>query len=273
MDTQASTNNPVAEIDAGSDCRAKPRLLHRVTDQVLLPIITLGLSTPIVSQGICLVGSRVLKYKMERGTGYMMVKSHIAGDPVALSPDEEDMRKAETAAIKRHLKQAESEAKLQRRLLKAEKAALRKNQSFLQKKRHFASATKATDASTPTTAEDHVTIDRSNPPTYSEAMKRIDTLVSEWGRTSHASLPPDTRSISSALFASSPPTSGREATPGPASNSIPLKCKCIKQWFQDKKAAVSQKLKLREKTSTIKSKLRLSKKVGLVFGFGYWGNY
>ncbi|KAF3096193.1 hypothetical protein TWF102_006811 [Orbilia oligospora] len=228
--TNTNSDGSAAPINTKFDEPAKPTLPRRITDKVVIPVIALGLATPIISQGICLVGSKILKHRMDRETETMMARARAGGssnigrgDPIALSKDEENMRKAEMSAIKEHFKRRKEDAKVQRRLLKAEKAAI-------------------------------------HPPTYSEAISRVDNLVPEWGQSGPSTLP---------FQMSTTPINPNSAT----NTSAPSKCKGILNWAQEKKSAAYQGLKLGQKKAAFKTKVKVTKKAGLIFGFGYWGNY
>ncbi|RVD81878.1 uncharacterized protein DFL_009725 [Arthrobotrys flagrans] len=161
-----SSNGPVNSINTNSDDPAKPTMFRCVADSVLIPAVALGLATPVVSQGICWVGSKIFKHKMEYETESMMARAragddpnHAHGDPIALSREEEEMRKAEISAIKDHFKRRKEDAKVQRQLLKAEKAAMRKNESILaQKLKNNTSPATATTATTATATTNHQSI-------------------------------------------------------------------------------------------------------------------
>ncbi|KAK6521713.1 hypothetical protein TWF506_001917 [Arthrobotrys conoides] len=270
-----TSDDPAALFDIPSNEEAKPTLFRRITDKVIVPVVALGLATPIISQGICLVGSKILKHRMERETEAMMSRARAGdgqhsgrGDPIALSQEEEEMRRAEMAAIKEHLKRRKEDAKVQRQLLKAEKAAMRKSESTLAqklKKESSRSATTTATATTPITTINKaknraIDIDTSEPPTYSEAIGRVDNLVHEWEQASPSTLPFHKQTTS--------------ITYDPATD-IPArdKSKSIIGWVQGKKAAAYQGLKLDQKKAASKSKVKVTKKAGLIFGFGYWGNY
>ncbi|KAF3283840.1 hypothetical protein TWF970_001012 [Orbilia oligospora] len=272
--TNTNSDGSAAPINTKFDEPAKPTLLRRITDKVVIPVIALGLATPIISQGICLVGSKILKHRMDRETEAMMARARAGGssnigrgDPIALSKDEENMRKAEMSAIKEHFKRRKEDAKVQRRLLKAEKAAIRNSGSiFAQKlkKKPSPSTTTTTATATATatidTANRQPVIENPDPPTYSEAISRVDNLVPEWGQSDPSTLP---------FQMSATPINPNSATNTPA----PSKCKGVLNWIQDKKSAAYQGLKLDQKKAAFKSKVKVTKKAGLIFGFGSWGNY
>ncbi|KAF3925911.1 hypothetical protein ABW20_dc0105294 [Dactylellina cionopaga] len=122
-DTQSdiSTNN------------GKRSFFKTVSGRVVIPLMALGLSTPIISHAVCLIGSRILKRKMERETELMMKSTaHYAGvdgngDPsarISLSKEEKKMRKAE---MKAHFKRRKEAAQMQREYLRRERALMRKN--------------------------------------------------------------------------------------------------------------------------------------------------
>ncbi|KAK6534853.1 hypothetical protein TWF281_006152 [Arthrobotrys megalospora] len=260
---QAQDNIPAAPTNASSDGSGHPGVFRRVTDKVLIPVIALGLATPVVSQGICFVGSKILKHKMERETEVMMARARASGcsngtqgDSIALTREEEEMRKAEMNAIKEHFKRRKEEAKVQRQLLKAEKAAMRKNELI--------SARRLKKKASPAATTNQQLTEGSNPPTYSEATNRFDASVPKWERTGPgaSTLPPHPPGV---------PITYIHLSPG--ANPAPGKCKAFLNWIQDKKTAASQGCKFGEKKAAFKSKLKANKKVGLVLGFGYWGNY
>ncbi|KAK6350583.1 hypothetical protein TWF718_003772 [Orbilia javanica] len=257
-------------IDSNADDTAKPSFLSRVTDKVLIPVIALGLSTPIISHGICFVGSKILKHKMERETKAMLrgagsggVSNAIFGDPVGLFKEERDMQKAQIAAIKANFKRRKADAKAERKLLKAEKAAVRKSKDvFAQKFKKQSSPGVTTTALKPSTAtdtKDQFITDTSDPPTYSEAIERPDKIALEWGKPSPGVLKPGIQNTFT--------------NPSPGMEPAPTRCKAIWGWIRNKKAAARQGLKFDDKKAAFKSKLRVNKKAGLILGFGYWGNY
>ncbi|KAF3264249.1 hypothetical protein TWF192_003937 [Orbilia oligospora] len=261
-DAPINTNSdgPAIPINTKFDEPAKPTLFRRITDKVVIPVIALGLATPIISQGICLAGSKILKHRMDRETEAMMARARAGGnsnigrgDPIALSKDEENMRKAEMSAIKEHFKRRKEDAKVQRRLLKAEKTSIRKNGSIFTQKLKKPSPSTTTTAAIDT-ANSQPAIESPDPPTYSEAISRVDNLVPEWGQSGPSTLP---------FQMSATPTN----TPAPS------KCKGVLNWVQEKKSAAYQRLKLDQKRAAFKSKVKVTKKAGLIFGFGYWGNY
>ncbi|KAF3133781.1 hypothetical protein TWF594_008940 [Orbilia oligospora] len=271
--TNTNSDGSAAPINTKFDEPAKPTLPRRITDKVVIPVIALGLATPIISQGICLVGSKILKHRMDRETEAMMARARAGGssnigrgDPIALSKDEENMRKAEMSAIKEHFKRRKEDAKVQRRLLKAEKAAIRKNGSiFAQKlkKKPSPSTTSttatATAAATIDTANGQPVIQNPDPPTYSEAISRVDNLVPEWGQSGPSTLP---------FQMSTTPINPNSAT----NTSAPSKCKGILNWAQEKKSAAYQGLKLGQKKAAFKTKVKVTKKAGLIFAIGGIGD-
>ncbi|EPS39319.1 hypothetical protein H072_6910 [Dactylellina haptotyla CBS 200.50] len=122
----------------GSGCSVKASHSKRspitrvISDRVVIPLVALGLSTPIVSHAICFVGSKILKHKMDRETEQVLFRGP-RGSPfdgsfqrngsIALSREEEKMRKAE---MKEHFKHRKMAAKIQRESLKQERATMRK---------------------------------------------------------------------------------------------------------------------------------------------------
>ncbi|KAK6362179.1 hypothetical protein TWF730_005875 [Orbilia blumenaviensis] len=264
--TQTSNNDSIAPL-TGNQSVSKQSFLRRVSDKVLIPIVAVGLSTPIISQGICLVGSKILKHKMERETELMMARNRVRngsnginGDSIALSKEEKEMRKAEMSAMKEHFKRRKAEAKKERQLLKAEKAALRKNRSILTSKLQK----KATPPSIVATANQEPTAiaNGPNPPTYSEAISRFDNTLPGWGKSGPSVLLPHPPGVPVTYINLSP-----------ATGSSPTKCKGPLGWIKDKKDTIWQKCKLAERTVSFKAKVKATKKVGLIFGIGHWGNY
>ncbi|KAF3205560.1 hypothetical protein TWF191_001814 [Orbilia oligospora] len=260
-DAPINTNSdgPAIPINTKFDEPAKPTLFRRITDKVVIPVIALGLATPIISQGICLAGSKILKHRMDRETEAMMARARAGGnsnigrgDPIALSKDEENMRKAEMSAIKEHFKRRKEDAKVQRRLLKAEKTSIRKNGSIFTQKLKKPSPSTTTTAAIDT-ANSQPAIESPDPPTYSEAISRVDNLVPEWGQSGPSTLP---------FQMSATPTN----TPAPS------KCKGVLNWVQEKKSAAYQRLKLDQKRAAFKSKVKVTKKAGLIFAIGGIGD-
>ncbi|KAF3913768.1 hypothetical protein AA313_de0209721 [Arthrobotrys entomopaga] len=136
MKSQSSSEKavptPPATSSEGSDTSktsTKNPILRAISDRVVIPLIALGLSTPVISHAICLVGSRILKYKMDHELFDHTHRSiSIDGnfDPnsgIGLSKEEEKARKAEMKTLFKSRKDA---AKLEREYLRKERALMRK---------------------------------------------------------------------------------------------------------------------------------------------------
>ncbi|KAJ6264908.1 hypothetical protein Dda_1061 [Drechslerella dactyloides] len=122
------TTSPAAQsgtVSAGS-CRQ-----NGILRSILFPLVALGLSTPIISHTICFIGSRILKYRMERGARDMMIS---AGYPDYSSsdttPDESSSDSSnyrpDSLISKRERQRRRIEAKIERARLKREKKLMKR---------------------------------------------------------------------------------------------------------------------------------------------------
>ncbi|EWC45640.1 hypothetical protein DRE_05201 [Drechslerella stenobrocha 248] len=113
-------------------------LLRTISDRIILPIVALSLSTPVISHAICLIGSRVLKRKMDKEADQMMSAArsynhtrdsgftNFHSTSTSMPTISKQEKKRQMAEVRAGMKRRKREAKLERKLLNKERKMLKR---------------------------------------------------------------------------------------------------------------------------------------------------
>ncbi|KAF3938606.1 hypothetical protein ABW19_dt0201418 [Dactylella cylindrospora] len=120
-DTVSQYPNPTATQADNTN----PGALRSLAENVVIPIMALGLSTPVVSHTICFIGSKILEKKINKEADDIMIRNFDGANESGreLSKAEKKRYKAE---MKAYLKRVKEEERKERELLKLEQKLARK---------------------------------------------------------------------------------------------------------------------------------------------------